>query len=386
MPHPAMRRQRRLSPLTPEERSLLGENRGCFKCRRFFQDHRTSNCPNGLPSGETYKTLTSDDLVRAKKAVEKRMPTNAHKQPKPVAALQDVNQNNTTVTATEYSEDGIYATFGPTAASSVLGNGSFSEGDLSVSLPPVKSKHFVWKCNIDGGPTVDFPLTSHSLIDNGAHIVLIRPELVERLQLPVYTLDKPEEVDVAIDSSCKRKEKKILSTFVILRVTSLDQTFVAKPVRALITPGLCMPVILGLPWLEHNKIVCDHADRACIVKGLNYDLLHPPTISPPKPPKLKLKQQLAYNKQLKKFALKELVDTVKNRWMPTSEPVKQIDVVAAIRNRITAISVLDDLEQRGARIRQDFSSVFKPIPHIDRLPTQFQARIKLKDAEKIIKN
>lgn len=377
----------RLPALTFEERSLLRENAGCFKCRRFFQEHRTPNCPNGFPSGNSYKTLTVEDLLRAKKTTDRKNPlTNSYRQPKPVAALQEAKQETSPAAATEYSEEGVYATFGPTAASSVLGNGSFSEGDITVSLPPLKSKHFIWKCNIDGGPTVDFPLAAHTLIDNGAHIVLIRPQLVEKLGLAVFPLDEPEEVDVAIDSSCKTKEKQILSSYVILRVSSLDQTFVAKPVRALVTPGLCMPVILGLPWLEHNKIVCDHADRSCIVKDLSYDLLHPPPIAPPRGPKLKLKQQLAANRQQKKIALQELVETVKNRWMPKSEPVKEVDVVGAIRNRIATIAILDDLEQRGTSIRQDYADVFKPIPHINRLPDQVHARIKLKDAEKIIKN
>ena len=199
--------------------------------------------------------------------------------------MQDATQETASAPTTKYSEDGIYATFGPTAGSSVIGNGSFSEGETSMSFPLLKSKHFIWKCKVNGGPTVDFPLMVHTLIDNGAHIVLIHPELVEQLHLPVYTLETPEEVDVAIDTSCKKKKKQILSSFVILQLTSPDNMFVAKPVRALITPGLCMPVILGLPWLEHNQIVCDHADRACIVKDLNYDLLHPPPIVPPKPPR-----------------------------------------------------------------------------------------------------
>lgn len=261
--------------------------------------------------------------------------------------------------------------------------------DMLMTLPPLKSKHFIWKCTVDGGPTVDFPLTVHTLIDNGAHIVLIRPELVEQLQLPVYTLETPEEVDIAIDTSCKKKKKQILSSFVILRVTSTDQTFVAKPVRALITPGLCMPVILGLPWLEHNRIVCDHADRACIVKDLNYDLLHPPLIAPPKPPKKKLKQQISENKRYKKLALEELVNAVREKWAPrrtADDIVKQVDVVAAIRNRIATVSILRDLEKRGAQIKQDYAEVFKPIPHINRLPDQVQARIRLRDAEKTIKN
>ena len=101
---PSAPRQRRLPALTLEERSLLGENRGCFKCRRFFQDHRTANCPHGFPSGDSYKTLTADDVARAKKSSErKNVPAPAHRQPKPVAALQDANQESGTATATEYS-------------------------------------------------------------------------------------------------------------------------------------------------------------------------------------------------------------------------------------------------------------------------------------------
>lgn len=195
-----------------------------------------------------------DDLTCIKKvfAEKKGLTPAAQQQGKTVAAIQSATVDMENNVATEYNEEGIYATFGLTATSSVLGNGSFSEGKTSVSLPPIKSKHFIWKCNVDSNPTVDFPVTAHTLIDNGAHIVLIRPELVTKLGLHIHTLEVPEEVDVAIDTSCKQKKKQILSSYVILRVSSLDHAFIAKPVRALITPGLCMPVILGLPWLEHN--------------------------------------------------------------------------------------------------------------------------------------
>jgi hypothetical protein len=383
-------RRKGLPSLTLSERALLRDNDGCYKCRRFFQDHRTANCHNDFPSPDSYKTLTSEDVARAKARTEKKPPSAApSRKPKPVAALQDATHENASTAALDYSSDGVYATFGPTAASSVLGNGSFSEGENSVSLPPLRSKHFVWKCYVDSGPTADLPLTAHTLIDNGAHIVLIRPQLVEQLHLPVYELDEPEEVDVAINTSCKEKKKQLLSSYVILRVTSLDHSFVAKPVRALITPGLCMPIILGLPWLEHNKIVCDHADRSCIVKDLNYDLLRPPAILPPAPRKLKIREQIAITKKLKKLALRDLIDKFKTDWAlrrAADDKVKEVDVVAAIRTRIATISILDDLEKRGAQIRQDYATVFKPIPHMNQLPTQFQARIKLKDAEKTIKN
>jgi len=380
----------RLPALTLDERALLRDNRGCFKYWRFFQDHRTPNCPNDFPSADSYKPLSVEDLNRAKKFSEKKgVSGSSQRQPKTVAALQDATQETASAPATEYSEDGIYATFGPTAGSSIIGNGSFSEGETSVSFPPLKSKHFIWKCKVNGGPTVDFPLMVHTLIDNGAHIVLIRPELVKQLHLPVYTLETPEEVDVAIDTSCKKTKKQILSSFVILHLTSPDNVFVAKPVCALITPGLCMPVILGLPWLEHNRIVCDHADRACIVKDLNYDLLHPPPIVLPKAPRKSLKKQISDNKNYKKLALQELVSVVRDKWAPrraADEVVRQIDIVASIRNRIATISIIDDLEKRGNQIRKDYADVFKPIPHINRLPDEFQARIRLKDVEQTIKN
>ena len=75
--------------------------------------------------------------------------------------------------------------YGPLAPSAVIGNGSFSsESDNSVRQP-LKSKHYVWKCKIDS-PADDFPLTISTLIDNGAHMVLIRPETVQKLALPAF--------------------------------------------------------------------------------------------------------------------------------------------------------------------------------------------------------
>ena len=257
-----------------------------------------------------------------------------------------------------------------------------------MSLPPLRSKHFVWKCNVDG-PEVDFPLAVSTLIDNGAHVVLIRPEIVQKLGLPTHQLDQPECIDVAIDSSNKTKKAQELSTYVLLTVSSLDQAFHAKPVRALVMPGLCMPVILGLPWLEDNKIVCDHADRSCYVKTMGYNLLHPPKISPPPPPRPKLKTQLKENRELKRRALEELVAVVKQKWLPQrakDEAVKELDMVAMIRNRIATISYLQDMEKREQKLKSEFATVFEPIPHIDELPTTVLARIKLKEAEKTIRN
>ena len=376
--------------LTQEERNILSKYQGCFKCRRVCVGHRTIDCPNGFPSGENYKPVTMEDVARAKNekkpAENRQQHFKAGSSSKAVASVQEMPSNQSHIE--EMDKNAVFAVFGPTASSSIIGNGSFSEGDISVSLPLLRSEHFMWKCSVEG-PNVDFPLTVSTLIDNGAHVVLIRPEVVQKLGLHIHQLAQPECIDVAIDSSNKEKKGRELSEFVFLSVSSLDQSFHAKPVRALLTPGLCMPVILGLPWLENNKIVCDHADRSCYVKSSGYNLLHPPKISPPPPPKPKLKVQLKENRELKKRALKELVSVVKEKWLPRrtkDEDVKEIDVVALIRNRIATIAIFQDMEQREQKLKDEFRTVFEPIPHIDELPTDVLARIKLKEAERTIRS
>ena len=159
------------------------------------------------------------------------------------------------------------------------------------SLAPLKCKHLVWSCFIDG-PLTEFPLKISSLIDNGCHLILIRPDIVKKLGLHISTLKQPETVDVAIKNR-KEKLKIELNQYVILKATSRDQKWISKGVRALIAPDLCMPVIFGLPFLTHNNIVTDHALRSCIDKKCGYDLINPDPVLPPLPklsPKAKRKR------------------------------------------------------------------------------------------------
>jgi len=90
-------------------------------------------------------------------------------------------------------------------------------------------------------------------------------------------------------------------------ITSLDCTWTSKTVKALIAPGLCVLVILGLPFLIQNTIVTDHAAHSCIDKTTNYNLLDPLPVSPPAPPKPRLCEQLKETKANKKLALAELL-------------------------------------------------------------------------------
>ena len=58
-------RIKRLPKLTDEERGLLKQYKGCFKCRRFNVTHKATSCPFDFPSAESYKPLTEADALEA---------------------------------------------------------------------------------------------------------------------------------------------------------------------------------------------------------------------------------------------------------------------------------------------------------------------------------
>ena len=76
----------------------------------------------------------------------------------------------------------------------------------------------------------------------------------------------------------EKKEKKIepvlLSEYVSLSLSTLDNSWTSKPIIAIIAPGLCTKVLLGLPFLVHNRIVVDHELPSAIVKDTSVDLLN----------------------------------------------------------------------------------------------------------------
>ena len=69
-----------------------------------------------------------------------------------------------------------------------------------------------------------------------------------------------------------------------------------------------MPIILGLPFLEKNKNICDHESCSCITKGSNYNLLYLEGRKPHPITKSCLREQIKTTKKYKKNMLCELVD------------------------------------------------------------------------------
>ena len=362
--------------LEADEHKLLMDHNGCFKCHLFDQSHGSHNCPNDFPDGNKYQKITA--YRNAAGNPPRRKDKGAHtSKNKSIASVTTVDAGEPD---TSDQDDFITAVM----PSTVLVSGSFSEDVVS---PPMRSKHFVAKFNI-AAPHLDFPLTFLMLIDNGAHLVLIRPEVVDALRLERHLQKVPETVSIAI-SKTKKTFKMTLHHYVKFVVTSIDNAWTSKTVHAIIAPSLCMPVILGLPFLTHNDIVTDHKERSCIDKKTRYNLMNPTPVVPPPPPRMCAKDQIKFTKAAKKATLAELTSVCQKRIEEKHlvfEEVNDVDVVAAIKDAIEIIALREKLKSVEKEIKQEFRQVFEEIPHVKDLPTDYMARIKLRDAECTIAN
>jgi hypothetical protein len=64
--------------------------------------------------------------------------------------------------------------------------------------------------------------------------------------------------------------------------------------------------------------------------------------------------------------------------------MKDVDVVAAVRERIETLATLAHYQKLGDDLKDRYRKIFEPIPHIDELPTEVLCEIKLKDAQKTL--
>ncbi len=120
---------------------------------------------------------------------------------------------------------------------------------------PISLPHLVWKCAITDNSRSTLPQRCfNALLDNGSLFVLIRPEVVDTCKLKRRKLPKPVIMDTATpsDDSCTT-----ITKYVDIQLFDPSCVWTSRSVRALIAPGLCYPIILGLPFLAHNSIVLD---------------------------------------------------------------------------------------------------------------------------------
>ena len=139
--------EEKLPGLTEEERDLLQNNGGCFKCQKFFAGHISRNCAAGPPLENLYRTLTANDVARAKATTKCATPV-AH-----IAEATPVSNTATDLIAVLLPSSMITKGSG-----SDISNDSLS----SVCSPTMKRKHLYWNCHING-TTADLSVKCRAL-------------------------------------------------------------------------------------------------------------------------------------------------------------------------------------------------------------------------------
>jgi hypothetical protein len=277
--------------LTEDERSLLYNNQGCLKCRRFHVDHKMANCPIGFPNPAKYKTLTQADADRA------RPQTN-----RVAAAVQEESpeaddQSSAYPVSATFSTSCYPIAYMPPNDSSILQRGADSSSDDSVSTVPRAvvgaiptpegtggdrffAPHIMWPCTM-AGPALEFPRATLSMLDTGCPTVLIREDLVANLGLHHRLLPKPESFEVALQDPKDKKEYVTLKEWCKITVSDPSSSWHSKSIQAIIAPCLCTEIILGLTFMACNTIVVDVAACTAIDKTSGFDLLNPTVAKPP---------------------------------------------------------------------------------------------------------
>ena len=199
-----------------------------------------------------------------------------------------------------------------------------------VGPTPFFEPHLWWRCSMDAS---DFMLqTINALIDPGSHAVLICTDMVDTLLLCHRLLHKPKIIELAMESD-GQKSQIVLREYVKLKLYDPLNYWRSRTVWAIITPTLCAPVILGLPFLVYNHIVIDHTDRTVINQISGFDLLNPKPLVTPLPPKHKLKDLFTKVMATRKLVSAEL-RLACQKYYRALVRVDPVNIIAAVQQTI----------------------------------------------------
>jgi Reverse transcriptase (RNA-dependent DNA polymerase)/Aspartyl protease len=395
-------RRTRCPKLLPSEYELLDKHSGCKKCRKFYVNHQVANCPNDFPNPDSYVTLTEQMALQAMATAAIASTYNGNTPSSSSINTPFIPQTTYHTQTTSFVEEipndttsgqvqNSVAAMLPSSSSTpfVLGTGESDTESNSSTVSPISVPHYIWHANVHG--TSEFPTPVNCLLDNGAHLVLIRPETVAELGLKIRKLHKPQLATVAINS---QHHTFHLADYVLLTLSSLNNAWTSRPVRALVAADLCINILLGLPFLKHNKIVIDHDADTAIDKLSGFDLLNenkPSALTTLSPRRLSPKQRrdtLLHNRRLMIEELKwrcherRIVLEQNNLFESTTSH----NYIASIRDTIQRLASKQELQHLETSMKEEFKKIFEPIPHINCLPPHEPARIHLQDAYKKISN
>uniref|UniRef100_A0A8H8CNN1 Uncharacterized protein n=1 Tax=Psilocybe cubensis TaxID=181762 RepID=A0A8H8CNN1_PSICU len=156
--------------LTAEERALLTEFEGCTRCRRFFTDHRSHDCPmtknNTWPDWSTYKPLT-----RAMALAEKSARESKTRVPVAFVGMSAVSE--------DYADEDTYVPSSTTTT---------TDPPPSFSVP-----HLYAPVEATGPAISEFPLSFKALLDIGCPSTVISGSTAASLGLHRLPLPHAED-------------------------------------------------------------------------------------------------------------------------------------------------------------------------------------------------
>jgi len=252
-------------------------------------------------------------------------------------------------------------------------------------IEPLRVQHLWWDCRLPGSL-----LPSRVLIDTGAHITLIRRDLVDALNLRVRKLPRPEPISVAMTDGVSKEFA--LDSFVNVSLGDSSLSWRSRTGSAIVAETLCAPMIIGLNFLSANSLVIDAAARTVVDCKSGFDLLNPTSCSTPRPvlppPVRRKEDREAARRQICEYrhaVLPALAEDARFRAASSVDSSKRVsghgyNVVAAIKMRIDKIQEKNEWASRSTALMERFSDVFDSIPHADALPTDILCDIKLKHA------
>ncbi|KAJ2913860.1 hypothetical protein MD484_g6573, partial [Candolleomyces efflorescens] len=378
--------------LTQEEKTLLDDHDGCYRCREFYVGHRSNACSSGYPDGTNYVPLT---VARARSDATKRNVKFGSKM-----KIRDAGKGKT-VAATTVISDGELEDVEEVTVSAISGAVDYeSDSDVSPLLPErVSAPSIAWKGLVWDGDSLPSK-AADCLLDCGSQLILISDSFAKSAGLVPVSLPRPIKINVAIPSldtssapSALKKEKELVyNTAVPLSLSSVDHVWSSVQTFAVVVPKLVdnRDVILGLPWLMKNKIVMDYERRSAVAKGSGYDLLNPSPLAPaPRPvyKKPSTRQSVSTVRQHFRAMLRELEAVLWRRSITRTSVLengeefldRKPEIIAAITSKIVSLNEEKEMETLSARIRSDYADVFGPVPRVADLPEHEFCRVHLKD-------
>ncbi|OJT04019.1 Transposon Tf2-7 polyprotein [Trametes pubescens] len=368
-----------LPRLTDDEKRLLNEYDGCYKCRHYYAGHMSGACPNGYPDAASYVPLSAKTALAAKVLRDAK-----GMRPRTVAAVSgDLNSGE------DYGDSAVasISVSSPLAATTgILGTGSDSE----ECVTPLFHKHTLLPATILS-PLVESPVYQ-MLIDSGSPTVLIREDVARSLKLKLRDLPHPYTLGNAWGT-----EQQESRSWVKLRVAVNGFSWSSVSCRAIVVSSLCAPVILGKPFLVANHIVEDHHSNCLIDARTSTDLLchTPPT--PPVPPPSVIEHRVAaaelivaaddapltdHHRFLREMHAKTRVHrhACDNNPASSSPTTNIAPITAAVRECVERLVHADTLVKANTAMKLTFADLFPDdIPPLNQLPDDVHHRFLLKD-------